>query len=91
MSSKLAQCFEKVRDFHNTVEPLHVAQTGNTLGIVARGFYPDGTPLLINRCVVLTLDAAGLVERVDNYGDHAQSQPLDKLIPHKQILDQVRN
>ena len=90
MTRKLALCVEKVRDYHNTVQPLHVASTGISMGIVSRGFYPDGSALFICRCVVLTLDGSGLVERVDNYGDHAQSQALDALIPHQQILKHVQ-
>ena len=89
MARKLALCFDRVRDYSNVVQPLHIAPTGISIGITARGFYPDGSALFICRCVLLTLGGTGSVERVDNYGDHALNLLLDQLIPHKDILKQV--
>ena len=89
MGRKIGLCFDRITDYHNTVGLQHVAPTAITLGITAMGTYPDGAPLWISRCVVLGLNADGLIERVDNFGDHTKSQELDRLVPHKDILNAV--
>ena len=74
-----------VSGYADSVAHLHVSDGAFTLAATATGTYPDGGRLYIARCLVVTVEG-GRITHIDSYGDCAQSEPLDKLVPLDALL-----
>ncbi|MDQ1719260.1 MAG: hypothetical protein QOE89_3213 [Pseudonocardiales bacterium] len=88
MMWKVGGCAERIPDYADRVDHLHVATDAIVVAARATGTLPDGSPLDVPRCLILSVED-GRIARVDSYGDRAHHSPLDEILPYDEMFKAI--